>query len=438
MDSFSFKHFRQTIALTCGVMLFIFAYFIYSTVSYHHSLIQQKSRFLSDFTERVVTRVKTNKDWYLSEQAKVIGDKKMRLVTGLDELSRLIDFSPKFTPSQIGKISLFIIQFRGLFSISDFVLVYPFELDGKLIYTYFSLTPEMLDEDLNTHLKDKLQPAVFVAVVLVSMLFVFQLIQINKVGRLVNELALWADELPKNRMAPPPKVQDKSLNYLTHTMNASLTAFGNILEKEYSFARFSSHELRGQLAILSANMELLELIMQDLSADEKKVLGRMFVAVEDMKYQTEALLWLSKESEAELAHSQFNIIEIIDKALAENAMVLEPKEVNVVKTGENICLNSNRVLLQIMLNNLVRNAFQNTSSGLVYLAISAGSLTIVNTNSSLTSTKVNRDGFGIGLILVERISEKLGITYRVDELANGRLVELIFPKVMLTLSSTLK
>jgi signal transduction histidine kinase len=189
---------------------------------------------------------------------------------------------------------------------------------------------------------------------------------------------------------------------------------------------------------LSANMELLELIMQDLSADEKKVLGRMFVAVEDMKYQTEALLWLSKESEAELAHSQFNIIEIIDKALAENAMVLEPKEVNVVKTGENICLNSNRVLLQIMLNNLVRNAFQNTSSGLVYLAISAGSLTIVNTNSSLTSTKVNRDGFGIGLILVERISEKLGITYRVDELANGRLVELIFPKVMLTLSSTLK
>ena len=427
MDTYKVNPYKQSLIAMFAVFLFIIGYFVYSSVSYHHSLIHTEAQFLAGFTERSLTRVKANPQLYLDGDYRVIGDKKMRLVAKPEELQHLIGFQPDRKILKNGVINLFITQFRGLFSVSDFVLIYPFVVDGKTYYSYFSLTPEMIDTDLNSHLKARLQSAVFIAVFLVGILFLVQFRQLQRVNKLVNELAVWADNLTSKRnFQPLPRVEGKSMNYIAHTMNASLATFSNLLEKEYSFARFTSHELRTQVAVLSANMEILELIMKDLNAEEKKVLSRMFIAVEDMKYQTEALLWLSKETETAIEVAEFDINEVITKAIAENNHIIESKPVQVLCTGKGTSFVSSPALFQMAVNNLVRNAFQNTSEGVVHIASSSNGFSIVNTNATPLEDHDRKDGFGIGLILVERIIEKLNLTYKAENLVNGRLVEVTF------------
>lgn len=427
MHNLKVNPFKQTLVALAGVVLVIVGYFSYSSVSYHLSLIQKESAFLAGFTERALSRVQANPHLYLENDYRIIGDKKMRLVTRPEELEGLVGIQPDHDELTVGRINLFITQFRGLFSISDFVLVYPLVVEGKTYYSYFSLTPEVIDEDLTYHLKARLQPAVLVAIFLVAILFVVQFRQLYRVNKLVVELASWADNVSSKRnFQPLPKVEGKSMNYIAHTMNASLATFGNLLEKEYSFARFTSHELRTQVAVLSANMEILEMIMKDLTDEEKKVLSRMFIAVEDMKYQTEALLWLSKETEATMEVDIFDINEAIQKGIDENKHIIRDKPVQVLCTGRGNTIKSSPVLFQIAVNNLVRNAFQNTNEGVVHIASSGSGFSIVNTNATPIEDHDRKDGFGIGLILVERIIEKLNLHYKVENLVNGRLVEVTF------------
>ncbi|WP_339617373.1 HAMP domain-containing sensor histidine kinase [uncultured Gilvimarinus sp.] len=427
MDNYKVNPFKQTFAVMAGGFLFIIGYFVYSSVSYHHSLIKSKSEYLQGFTERSLTRVKANPHWYLDGEQRVIGDKKTRFITQPEQLAEYIGFQPEKDELKVGVINLFITQFRGLFSISDFLLIYPFIVDGKTYYSYFSLTPEVVDADLTSHLKARLQPAVFAAVFLVALLFAIQFRQLQRVNKLVTDLAQWADNLStKRNFQPLPKTQGKSMNYIAHTMNASLATFSNLLEKEYSFARFTSHELRTQVAVLSANMEILELIMKDLNDEEKRVLSRMFIAVEDMKYQTEALLWLSKETENSIDITEFDVNDAIEKAISENNHIIKSKPVKIICTGNASYFKSNLVLFQIAVNNLVRNAFQNTDEGTVHIASSNNGFSIVNTNATSMEERDRKDGFGIGLILVERIVEKLNLAYKAENLVNGRVVEVTF------------
>ena len=424
MMNFKLAQFKTTFVVTASAIVFIFLYLAYSSWSFQVEYLEEQSEELLNFAGRATSRIEANPGRYLGDNATRLSSERFKLQMNKAELLATLPSGTtleSLTPEQANAI---VLAFNGLFSVSDILLIYPaLVADQQVAYVYTDVSYN--DELLNTHLREVLQPAILVSVVLISILLMVQLMQINNVGKVVNELADWADALSTTKkFQPPPKLAARGINYLAHTMSSSLNTFSEILEKEHSFARFSSHELRTQVAVLSVNMETLEVIMKDLSPDERKVLNRMLIAIEDMKYQTEALLWLSKATEQELQFSQCNIVDIANKAVQTNMHILEGKDVQVTCSGEDLMLLTHETLLQIAVNNLVRNAFQNTSKGYVNIHIGEDRFTIENKNTDAVDGANNLEGFGIGLVLVQRIVEKINLVYTVENFDNGRRVEL--------------
>lgn len=432
MINFKLAQFKTTFVVTVSAIIFIFVYLAYSSWQFQREYIHQQSEELMDFTSRSISRINANPIRFLGENKEVLGTQRMKLITDFSQLAKTLPYDISQNDLIFEQVNVIILQFNGLFSVSDVVMIYPVGINDAQYYAVAYTNTSMNDELLNTHLSEGLQPAILLAIVLISILLIVQLMQINNVGKMVNELASWADVLSTTqKFQPPPKLAAGGINFLAHTMSKSLNTFSDILEKEHAFARFSSHELRTQVAVLSVNMEILEVIMKDLSPEERKVLNRMLIAIEDMKYQTEALLWLSKATEHELEFSQCSIVEILNKAIQLNQPILENKEVKIIFTGGDLTLRSHESLLQIAVNNLIRNAFQNTTEGLVHIAVARNSFSIVNTNVANAVQPKNLEGFGIGLVLVQRIVEKINLIYKVDNFENGRSVELSLSTALL-------
>lgn len=436
MINFKLAQFKTTFVVTLSAIIFIFVYLAYSSWQFQRQYIHQQSEELMDFTSRSVSRINANPNRFLGENKEVLGTQRMKLITDFKQLAKILPYDIGENDLIFEQVNVIILQFKGFFSVSDVVLIYPVTINDAQYYAFAYSNALVNDELLNTHLSEGLQPAVLLAIVLISILLIVQLLQINNVGKMVNELANWADVLSTTKkFQPPPKLAAGGINFLAHTMSNSLNTFSEILEKEHAFARFSSHELRTQVAVLSVNMEILEVIMKDLSPEERKVLNRMLIAIEDMKYQTEALLWLSKATENELEFSECSIVDILNKAIQLNKPILENKEVKIIFTGGDLTLLSHKSLLQIAVNNLIRNAFQNTTEGLVHIAVARSSFSIVNTNVASAEQPKNLEGFGIGLVLVQRIVEKINFIYKVENFENGRSVELSLSDPMLEVSS---
>jgi len=147
-------------------------------------------------------------------------------------------------------------------------------------------------------------------------------------------------------------------------------------------------------------------------------------SVSDMKYQTDALLWLSRETTEDMDFSPCNLAGQINKALDGNAHLCTDKNIALtLDLDPDQTVNSHPILLQIVLNNLVRNAYQNTFEGMISIKTKDNQLKIINTNQHETPHYV---GFGIGLILVKKLTDKLQMPYASEQLKEGWQVTLEF------------
>lgn len=417
------SQFKLTIAVALALIGLMLSYLVYSSVSYQWQFINQKSQILQGFAERAYTRVLTNPQYYLGESATILGDDRMQFVSSYQELKTHLVNAPERTKIVAEQVNLILRSLGAVVTAADMMLIYSFEHNQQEYFAYFHNNTDFNNLELNSYLHARMQPALLVSIVIISVLFIFQFVQIYRVNKMVNALVDWADGMAQSKtFSAPPKIASGGMNYLAHTLDQSLNTFSQILEQEHAFARFSSHELRTHVAVLSANMDILEFIMKDLKPAERKALNRMLLAVEDMKYQTEALLCLSKENE-QSSVEECDLISLVEKSLDENRIYHNEQNVVVNKHWQKheIEWQTEPMLLQIAINNLVRNALQNTQVGSIDIYVSDQTIVIQNQNS-VNDNHSNHDGFGIGLEIVKRVMERLKLNYQAEEYASGRKV----------------
>ncbi|WP_440905261.1 sensor histidine kinase [Catenovulum sp. SX2] len=424
-------HFAFWLAFAGAILVCV--YICFKFVYLHINIAESHADLLSEFSRRTVARMQANPQVYQDNSQVSLGNRKMQLVADYAKLQKVLPYVPA-DPTQLinNKINLVFDSFNGLFSVANFAIVYPIPInqgDGQGSYwTFFRFAPELNDELIEIHLRQSLQPVIFTSAIIITLLFLAQVTYTYKMDSNLAKLADWAQGLSLAKAnVTPPKLAERGLTPLATTVSKSLMAFNQVLEKEQSFAKFSSHELRTQVAILSANMEILDAIMADLEPNERKVLYRMEQVVSDMKYQTEALLWISKETEQELEYTDCDLLVMLEKAQIDNQYLLEKKPVTLQLFGEKRIVQSHTTLLQIVLNNLLRNAAQNTFNGEIVAEVTPSSVIVTNQDIDDIDGKNNPDGFGIGLVIVEKIAKRLNIQYLVTPLTNGRRVELIIP-----------
>lgn len=276
---------------------------------------------------------------------------------------------------------------------------------------------------------------VFITIPIASIFLLIIIIQsylvIKRVGKPIRQLADWADSLTFDDLdSTLPNFRYRELDLVAGRLRGAFERIGQVMENEHRFLRNASHELRTPIAVMSANLELLDKlsVKYQRGESETNAVSRLQRAVLTMQQLTETLLWLSRESETPPASEPVALDMLVNSLIEENQYLLDDKKVEIEVINHFDKLNAPATPCRIVLTNLIRNAFQYTHEGKVTITIGEDSVEISNhcTNQK-TGHPISKDyGFGLGLALVEQIAAKLGWHYQHINLDGGRLTTIGF------------
>lgn len=425
--------FRLTLIVSAVLGFLFFVFVFWKSLEFSMFHLSGEAQFLTAFTDRAVSRYRANPNQYreidpTTGSRRSFGNERLDMLLSYDALkSRFPDIPPE-DQLRDGEIELIVQDLRGFFRVPDCLIIRPTFLSSEeKFYAYLLVESALNDAFLDFRLFEELEQVFAFALMSLFLLLLFQIYQLSQVNSTITHFAQWTDELVKGKTLPvPEEIKNSKFSTLAQTFNKSIGAINDVLEKEQSFAKFTSHELRTPIAALSVNMEVLELLMENLSEDERAVLKNMETAIADMKYQTEALLWLSRETLDDLEYKDCDLKVLIEKSINDNRYLITEKSVEVSVIGEPTLVRSQIVLSQIVLNNIVRNAFQNTNKGMVDITLEKNRIDISNVDASKEEGGRSDIGFGIGLVLVDKLVTLLDIDYSVEMHPGGRKVTLVF------------
>lgn len=229
----------------------------------------------------------------------------------------------------------------------------------------------------------------------------------RRIAQSTDDLADWADSLTLDEIDNErPELRYSELNRVADRLHESFHRIGTLLAKEHFFLRNASHELRTPISIARANLELLSKMGVD--ERQKAPLERLFRANHTMQNLTETLLWLSRDQNKTPLSVSVSLTEQVEQQHKDLNYLLQGKEVqvNFQLPEQANTLNLPITALQIVLHNLLRNAYQHTEEGQVDIIQHANQIRISNKNNHPNNSE-HPDSIGLGLQLISQICERL-------------------------------
>lgn len=223
-----------------------------------------------------------------------------------------------------------------------------------------------------------------------------------------------ADDFPFGEVGELARVFDRHL--------IRMRAF---IERERAFSADTSHELRTALAVILSATEVL-LDDDSLSDKQKARIGRIERAARDMAELGTALLLMAREEHKLVAGGGCVLAEVVRDVVEKQRHLLGSKPVEVeVHTNPELVLSADAGLVEILVSNLIRNAFSYTAAGTVVVMQDAHTLTVSDTGKGIPAHAIEQvfirhfrdmtsEGAGIGLSLVKRICDRYGWQVRLE------------------------
>lgn len=227
-----------------------------------------------------------------------------------------------------------------------------------------------------------------------------------------------ADDFPSGEVGELARVFDRQLG--------RMRAF---IERERAFGADISHELRTALAVILSTTEVL---MDDerLTDKQKARIQRIERAARDMSELGTVLLLMAREENSFGPGGACVPAEIIGGVVEKQRHLLAGKHVEVsVETDPAVTLAVDPSLLEILVSNLVRNAFSYTAAGSVTVRQDRHAITVSDTGKGIPQQALGHvflrhfrdmtsEGAGIGLSLVKRICDRYGWRIELDSTEN--------------------
>lgn len=205
-----------------------------------------------------------------------------------------------------------------------------------------------------------------------------------------------------------------------NALNQSITALTAKARKTFDdqtqFIENASHELQTPLAI---NQNKLEQLTDDpnLTEEQSEIIQTLMNSTQRMTRLNKTLLLLSKiENEQFFETERVSISPLITELLSIFEDQQELRQINVhTSLDENACIIGNRTLIDLLLSNLIKNAFvHNYSEGIIMLDFTGNCLTVSNTSDAppIPPEKMfqrfyknthRKESWGLGLAIVNKI-----------------------------------
>lgn len=309
--------------------------------------------------------------------------------------------------------------------------------DDFLTIAYLKTDDSELSISVNAYLNEAFVPILW-AVIVTFILSIFMIVYMTlKFIRPLRDLKDWTSQLNENnKITNVPNFKFEELNELANTLAGSLNENLRLIEKDKFFLRAASHELRTPISVSSINVELMNMYIETQNVSPKLTvpLLRIENAVKDMQQLSETLLWLDHEGGSSIESTQFDLQSAIDTIVSDSRYLLTNKKVDITINCENSNITCNFPSFKIVLGNIIRNAMQYTSNGIIEINLDKRMALIKNVDSN--ETPVNADnannadnsdyGYGLGLILVEKICNQGDWQYSTNKIVGGRKVQILF------------
>lgn len=232
---------------------------------------------------------------------------------------------------------------------------------------------------------------------------------------------------------------DREIEELAGVFDRQLSRMRAFMERERAFGADMSHELRTALAVILSATEVL-LDDDKLNEKQKARVQRIERAARDMAELGTALLLMAREDHAQPGGG-CRIAAVVEEAVEKQRHILTSKPVAVdVQTDPELVVTADCGLVDILVSNLVRNAFSYTDAGSVTIHQDSRSLVISDTGRGLPGDAIDqaflrhfRDmastGAGIGLSLVKQICDRYGWQVRLESgERQGTTVTVVFAR----------
>ncbi|MCX7042418.1 MAG: HAMP domain-containing sensor histidine kinase [Gammaproteobacteria bacterium] len=261
---------------------------------------------------------------------------------------------------------------------------------------------------------------------------------------LANQVRHWDPKHP-DATALKPENLPVDVEGETLTLASSLHDFasriGSFVEREHNFTRDASHELRTPLTVIRVAGDMMD-GDESLSPMARRSLKRIQGAGRDMEALIEAFLILAREGDTGLPDDDFSVGAVACEELEKSRPLLAGKPVELELHREaDLQLHAPARVFSVMLGNLLRNACHYTEQGKVVVTVRRDSVQVADTGVGMSPDELARvfepfyragdgrkDGQGIGLSIVRRLSERYGWPVRLEsEPGKGTTATISFP-----------
>jgi signal transduction histidine kinase len=274
--------------------------------------------------------------------------------------------------------------------------------------------------------------AVVLVVIYVIAWFTYRLSRraVSPIIWLASEVSRWDPKSPNSAALSPeslPLDVEGEVAVLANALHELGERVGQFVERERNFTRDASHELRTPLTVIHMACDLLVADCR-LDPDAARSVARIKGATRDMAALIEAFLILAREGDTGLPQSDFVANDVAAEEVEKIRPLLAHKPVDLDVRHEAIfALHGSSRALGVIIANLVRNACLYTEQGHVWVIVSAHRIVVEDTGPGMSAEDLERifepffrggerkrDGHGIGLSIVRRLSTRFGWPVRLE------------------------
>lgn len=221
---------------------------------------------------------------------------------------------------------------------------------------------------------------------------------------------------------------DDEVGLLARRLDDLIGRVRAFIDREREFTRDASHELRTPLTVIRAASERLSADTA-LSADARASVEHIGQSASHLEQTVALLLALAREQPAPPTASTpvTRVIPVLERVVVEQSPLLEGKHVQVaVEVPADLTSTLTAPVLQVLLSNLIGNAFAHTREGDVVIMADEDTLCVSNPGHAVREGDFapfvkgeDSTGFGLGLSIVRRLCERHAIDLRFESSADG-------------------
>ncbi|KDN26955.1 histidine kinase [Vibrio fortis] len=285
---------------------------------------------------------------------------------------------------------------------SDQIFYIVSEYDEALYFELLELSPPESSSHLNS--------ALLMIGTLLLLVFLVVRLMVYRLTKPIMTLSTWSNTLDLDDVSQLKDFRYIEIQALAEQLVNSVEAERGANDRERFFLRAASHELRTPITTISASSDMLQRLTEQIPNSGQRAVARIQRSVQSMQSLVITLLWMSRNNNLDTQYESIETEALLDKIVDGQRYLLSQKQVEVetnVSCGD---IYQPRELVEVVLTNLVRNAFQHGGQGNVAMLLSKEGFEISNTTPDPNmSGKGSRDtSFGIGLELVERVCHSQG------------------------------